>query len=74
MGDTNQHPQLPHKRPHIPTNRDHKAINRGTLGGSRNWTYSNSTEHPNNGRFKAHTKLGPAGCPVFKASSRPVSC
>ena len=26
-------PQLPFKRPHIPTNRDHKALNRGTLGG-----------------------------------------
>ena len=28
-------PQLPFKRPHIPTNRDHKALNRGTLGWSR---------------------------------------
>ena len=29
-------PQLPFKIPHIPTTRDHKAFNRGTLGGSRN--------------------------------------
>ena len=27
-------PQLPFKIPHIPTNRDQKALNRGTLGGS----------------------------------------
>ena len=26
-------PQLPFKRPHTPTKRDHKALNRGTLGG-----------------------------------------
>ena len=26
-------PQLPFKRPQIPSNRDHKALNRGTLGG-----------------------------------------
>ena len=26
-------PQLPFEIPHIPTNRDHKALNRGTLGG-----------------------------------------
>ena len=26
-------PQLPLKIPHIPTNRDQKALNRGTLGG-----------------------------------------
>ena len=26
-------PQLPIKIPHIPTNRDHKALNRSTLGG-----------------------------------------
>ena len=29
----NQHPQLPSKTPQIPSNRDHKALNRGTLGG-----------------------------------------
>ena len=28
-----QHPQLPLKEPQIPSNRDHKALNRGTLGG-----------------------------------------
>ena len=27
-------PQLPFKRPQIPSNRDHKALNRGTLGGA----------------------------------------
>ena len=27
-----QHPQLPFKRPQIPSYRDHKALNRGTLG------------------------------------------
>ena len=26
-------PQLPFKTPQIPSNRDHKALNRGTLGG-----------------------------------------
>ena len=26
-------PQLPFKRPHIPTKRDQKALHRGTLGG-----------------------------------------
>ena len=26
-------PQLPSKRPQIPSNRDHKALNKGTLGG-----------------------------------------
>ena len=26
-------PQLPFKEPQIPSNRDHKALNRGTLGG-----------------------------------------
>ena len=26
-------PQLPCKEPQIPSNRDHKALNRGTLGG-----------------------------------------
>ena len=26
-------PQLPFKMPHIPTSRDHKALNRGPLGG-----------------------------------------
>ena len=26
-------PQLPFKRPHIPSNREHKALARGTLGG-----------------------------------------
>ena len=26
-------PQLPFKIPHIPTNGDHRALNRGTLGG-----------------------------------------
>ena len=30
---TTSTPQLPFKIPHIPSNRDHKAINRGTLGG-----------------------------------------
>ena len=28
-------PQLPFKRPHIPSNRDHKALNRAALGGPR---------------------------------------
>ena len=28
-----QHPQLPFKKPQIESNRDHKALNRGTLGG-----------------------------------------
>ena len=28
-----QHPSLPLKISHIPTNRDHKALNRGTLVG-----------------------------------------
>ena len=28
-------PQLPFKRPQIPSYRDHKALNRATFGGSR---------------------------------------
>ena len=33
---TSAPPQLPFTIPHIPTNRDHKALNRGTLGGLGN--------------------------------------
>ena len=32
-----QHPQLPFKRPQIPSNRDHKALNRAALGGLGTW-------------------------------------
>ena len=32
---TTSTPQVPFKTPQIPSNRDHKALNRGTLGGSR---------------------------------------
>ena len=35
-----QHPQLHFKIPHTPTNRDHKALNRGTLGGLASRTRS----------------------------------
>ena len=28
-----RHPQLPFKEPQIPSNRDHKSLNKGTLGG-----------------------------------------
>ena len=33
--DTSSTPQLPSKKPQIESNRDHKALTRGTLGGSR---------------------------------------
>ena len=33
---TTSTPQLPFKTPQIPSNRDHKALNRGTLGGLGN--------------------------------------
>ena len=33
MSSIQQPPQLPFKTPHIPSNRDHEALIRGTLGG-----------------------------------------
>ena len=33
VSESTSTPQLSFKRPHIPSNRDHKALNRGTLGG-----------------------------------------
>ena len=41
---TNQHPQLPFRRPQISSKREHKALNRSTLGGSRNTTMFNILE------------------------------
>ena len=48
-------PQLPFKTPQIPSNRGHKAINRGTLGGL-GIPYVTSGPYLNNG-----TLTGPSG-------------
>ena len=56
-------PQLPFKIPHMPTNRDHNAVNRGTLG-VQAWTHPdlNSSGPPR--RSTAQRRPGRAGRPA----------
>ena len=62
-----QHPQLPFKTPQIPSNRDHKALNRGTLGGLGIYIYIHMYVcRPQRPRTSQNCHCG--GSPILKQS------